>query len=96
MALIDKGDLKHDYSWPTEDPGDNPKDPDSNLFDRENGKEVLNVINDYAERRDITDKQQALKIETELHQNLSKDVTTQRGVMDWLDSIFAKDTKTRK
>lgn len=96
MALIGKGDLKHDYSWPTESPGDSPKDPDSNLFDREDGKEVLNVINEYADRRNITDKQKALKIETELHNNLSKDITTQRGVMDWLDSIFATDTRSRE
>lgn len=96
MALIKKGDLKHDYSWPSESPGDNPKDADSNLFDRENGKEVLSVINEYADRRNITDKQKALKIETELHNNLSEDITTQRGVMDWLDSIFAKDTESRK
>ena len=96
MALIKKGDLKHDYSWPSESPGDSPKKADSNLFDRENGKEVLSVINEYADRRNITDKQKALKIETELHNNLSEDITTQRGVMDWLDSIFAKDTEKRK
>lgn len=96
MALIEKGDLQHDYSWPTESPGDSPKDADSNLFDREDGKEVLNVINEYVDKRDITDKQKALKIETEIHNNLSKDITTQRGVMDWLDSIFAKDTESRK
>lgn len=96
MALIKKGDLKHDYSWPSESPGDSPKEADSNLFDRENGKEVLSVINEYADRRNITDKKEALKIETELHNNLSKDITTQRGAMDWLDSIFAKDTEKRE
>lgn len=76
----------------SESPGDSPGDADSNLFDRKSGKEV-SVINEYADWRNITDKQKALKIETEIHNNLSEDITTQRGVMDWLDSIFAKRTE---
>jgi hypothetical protein len=91
MALIEKGDLKYDYSWDAR-PGNNPVhegESDSNLFDRESGKEVLTIINEYASRRNITDKKEALRIERELHENLSRDITTQRDVMDWLDSIFS-------
>lgn len=99
MAIIEKGDLQYDYSWAPARPGHNPEhegEPDSNLFDREDGKAVLNIINEYSDRRNITDKKRALKIETELHQNLSQDITTQRGVMDWLDSIFKEKSSNRR
>ncbi len=95
MALIEKGDLQYDYSWTSQPGKSSKKEPDSNLFDREDGKAVLNLINEYAEDRNITDKKKARKIETELHQNLSQDVTTQRGVMEWLDSIFRESSSKR-
>lgn len=93
MSLIEKSDLKHDYSW-TSKPGENPKfegTPDSNLFDREDGHEVLYVINEYAKRNDITDKEKGLEMESHIHNNLGKEITTQRDVTDWLDSIFGSD-----
>lgn len=95
MSLIEKGDLQHDYSWPSDNPGSNPKDADSNLFDRENGKEVLHIINEYAKEENITDKKRALEIETKLHNNLSRDVSTQRDVFDWLRANFGSDKDGR-
>lgn len=93
MALIDKGDLKYDYNW-TSHPGETPMNegsPDSNLFNREEGYEVLELINKYADRTNLKDKEKALEIEEHLHESLGKDVTTQRSVMDWLDEIFGDE-----
>lgn len=93
MSLIEKGDLQYDYQW-TSHPGENPMhegSPDSNLFNREEGYEVLELINEYAERTDIEDKEKALEIERHLHESLGRDVTTQRSVMEWLDEIFGSE-----
>lgn len=91
MSLIDKGDLQYDYTWTSQPGGSKSDKPDSNLFDREDGKEVLHIINEYAKEENITDKKRALEIETKLHQNLSQDVSTQRDVFDWLKANFGSD-----
>ncbi|MDZ7691867.1 MAG: hypothetical protein U5K69_12190 [Balneolaceae bacterium] len=90
MALIEKGDLKYDYSW-TSNLGKNPKfegKPDSNLFDREEGHEVLYLINEYAKENNIDDKETAREIENQLRKNLDKNLTTQRSVFEWITSRF--------
>lgn len=94
MALISRGDLEYSgYTWSS-----NPKvEPrfhgmaDDNVFDRNDGNDVLYVINEYARENDIKDKKKALELEKEIHQNLSEDITTQRDVTDWLKSIFGRD-----
>ncbi len=54
----------------------------------ESGDDILNEINEYAKENNITDKKKGLEIESQIHKNLSKDVSTQRDVTDWLDSVF--------
>ena len=52
MALIKQNDLNLTYNWSTE-PGETAVDKDSItniLFDRERGDDVLNVLNNYAEK----------------------------------------------
>lgn len=91
MALISREDLKYtDYTWnsnPTVDPRFHGI-ADDNKFDRSDGNDVLYVINEYARENEIGDKKDVQFWEKEIHQNLSEDITTQRGVVDWLKSIF--------
>jgi hypothetical protein len=91
MALISREDLHYqDYKW-NSNPNVEPRfhgTVDNNMFDRSDGNDVLFVINEYADENDIRDKNQALELEREIHENLSKDISTQRDVSDWLKSIF--------
>ncbi len=92
MGLLNKSDLKFDYSWSTK-AGNNPitERKRGKYFNKDTGEDVLQLINDYAKEKNITDKKIGLDIESKIHKNLSNDVSTQRGVREWLNSIFAKD-----
>jgi hypothetical protein len=91
MALISRSDLQYeDYKW-NSNPNVDPRFhgiADNNAFDKTDGNDVLYVINEYARENDVRDKKQALELEREIHQNLAKDISTQRDVTDWLKSIF--------
>lgn len=93
MGLIEKGDLKFDYDWSSQ-PGDDPvkkEDIGSNVFNNNQGEDVLNMLNDYAEEHDITNKSDVLKAEDLLRNNLPKDLHTETDIMDWLWSKLRKD-----
>lgn len=69
MSLIDKSDLKYDYTWSSK-PAANPRsdtitqsDTQSRVFNREDGEGVLSMINEYAKDHEIEDKEEALRIE---------------------------------
>lgn len=92
MPILSKQDLEYDYSWNNrpqrqQDPKDQGS-ADNDMFDRNRGNDVLEAINNYARENEIEDKERALELEEEMHQNMSQDITTQRGVRDWLDNIF--------
>lgn len=92
MTLIEKKDLQYDYSW--NKPGNNPKSgekPESTVFDREEGSDVLSVINRYADEHDITDKSRALKMESRIRTEMHDDIGTHKEVYQWLKSAFGKD-----
>jgi hypothetical protein len=80
---ISKSDLLYkDYSW-TAIQGDNPKItgvPDSTLFNRHEGYEVLYLINHFA-LRNMGD---ANKLEKMIKNELPSDVRSQANVKNWL------------
>ncbi|MCQ8182648.1 hypothetical protein NP603_16120 [Methylomonas sp. SURF-1] len=86
MPLINKSELNYRYSW-TAIPGDNPKvtgEPDSTRFSRNEGYEVLYLINKLAEIWDFKKLASAHKIEKMIKNELPSDIQTQKGVKDWI------------
>jgi hypothetical protein len=93
MGLIEKDDLKFDYDWSSQ-PGDDPvkkEDIGSNVFNKNQGKDVLNMLNNYAEEHNITDKNDVLDAEGMLRDNLPKDLNTETNIIDWLWSELRKN-----
>ena len=86
MALITKDDLRFEYRW-TAVPGDDPTvsgPPDSTLFNRHEGYEVLYLINKIAEIGDLKQKESGLKIERMLKVKLPSDIVEQENVRRWI------------
>lgn len=95
VALIERTDLELDYNWSSK-PGDSPINKEnmgSEIFDNQKGEDVLNLLNDYAEKRNITDKKEILDAEAMLHEKLPKNLHTKENVMDWLWSALGHDEK---
>lgn len=86
MALISKSDLQYKYSWTAID-GDNPKvtgKPDSTMFNRNEGYEVLYLINKLAEIWNWKKKASCLKLETLIKEYLPSNVRSQENVENWI------------
>lgn len=87
MSLISKSDLFYkDYSW-TAVSGDNPKvtgEPDSTLFNRHEGYEVLYLINKLAEIWKLNKKASATKMEKMIRNHLPSDIRSQVNVKQWI------------
>lgn len=91
MSLIKRNDLKYDYTWSSK-PASAPRSDTkmktgsrSNMFSAQEGEGVLSFINDYAEKHGITDKQEALRIERLLRDELKERKMTREEVTLWLD-----------
>jgi len=94
MALIKRSDLKYekDYSW-TAVKGDDPKvtgEPDSTLFNRTEGYEVLYLINKLAGKWDFKTLSQGLKMEEMIKKHLPSDKRSQSNVAAWIKDNWAK------
>ncbi|REL24293.1 hypothetical protein DYD21_18980 [Rhodohalobacter sp. SW132] len=96
MSIINRKDLKYDYSWSTQ-PASKPRTEvtgkrgtPSEIFQREKGENVLSFINEYADAHDIKDKEEALRIERMLYEKLQNEQMTRREIRIWLDSQLAK------
>lgn len=97
MPLIDRSDLKYDYTWSTE-PAQAPrnettaeKETESKLFRRKDGDEVLEFINDYSDKYGIETKEDALEIERLLRDELKERDMTRREVQLWLHDHIQKE-----
>lgn len=78
--------LYNHYSW-TVLPGDNPKIsgvPDSTLFNRNEGYEVLYLINRFMSDTNIKNVESGQKIERMIRTGLPSDVRGQKNVVEWL------------
>lgn len=83
-----KSDLVYDdYSW-TAYGDDDPEvtgEPDSTLFNRKEGYEVLYLINKLAEIHSLKDIKSGQKIEKMIQDHLPGDVRSQENVKDWIE-----------
>lgn len=92
MSLITRSELKYDYSW-TALNGDNPKItrvPDSNLLNRNEGYEVLWLINKFAEKHNFKNKESAFKIERMIKLYLPENIRSKEKVVEWIESNWEK------
>lgn len=96
MALIHKNDLKYDYNWSTS-PATKPhnltteSENRTEVFDSNEGEEVLSFINEYADLHDIVSKEEALRIESLLQKKLEEDDMTRYEARQWLDEYLKSE-----
>ena len=83
-----KSDLAYDvYSW-TVLPGDDPKitgKPDSTLFSRYEGYEVLYMINKVLDHRGLTSATSGRKAESIIQERLPSTTRSQKKVFDFIN-----------
>ena len=95
MSLLFKIDLKYSYNWkpiPNEDSRISGIS-DTTLFDRNEGFEVLYVINSFAEKNGIERKETGLHIEKLIKENLPLNLRNQIHVMEWLEENMKEMVK---
>jgi len=86
MGIINKSELNYSYKWrpvPENDPRISGE-PDMTLFNRNQGTEVLYIINWIAERNKLKDLQDALKLERIIRENLPGIYRTQLHAISWI------------
>jgi hypothetical protein len=86
MSFTKTNMLYNHYSW-TALPGDNPKIsgvPDSTLFNRNEGYEVLYLINRFMNDNSLKNVESGQKIERMIRTGLPGDVRGQKNVVEWL------------
>lgn len=83
-----RSDLKYlDYSWKAL-PGDDPKisgKPDSTMFSRYEGYEMLYMINKVLEHRDLTSVTSGQKVESIIRIELPSDTRSQENVFKFVN-----------
>lgn len=93
MALFNKSDLYYsDYRW-TAHPGDDPHvtgEPDSTLFNKHEGYELLYLINKMAEKHGFMQKESGEKIEKMIHDHLPSNIRSQQDVQKWIEDNWKK------
>ena len=92
MALLSRSDLRFNYSWSAIIP-DDPRisgQPDSTLLNRNEGYEVLYLINTFADLNRFKIKEAGHKIERIIRNHLPVDVRNQENVVSWLNSNWEK------
>lgn len=94
MDLMQKSDLRFtDYSWKASDRRDDPRvtgKPDSTLFSRHEGYEVLYLINAIAAEHRLASKADGHKLERMIRQHLPSDVRSQADVKRWLEQNWPR------
>lgn len=85
MALLNRSDLKLQYSWSAVAP-DDPRitgKPDSTLLNRQEGYEVLNFINSFAAEHGFKNKETGWKVERMLQKHPGA-IRSHKNVKAWL------------
>jgi len=96
MSIIKKDDLKYKYNWSTS-PASKSRDlttetdSKSEMFNAEDGGDVLSFINEYADSNEILDKEEALRIEQLLKEKMEKDYMTRNEAREWLNDYLKSD-----
>lgn len=86
MALITKDDLRFGYRWTAvqEDDPTVSGPTDSTLFNRNEGYEVLYLINKIAEIGELKQKESGLKIERMIKMKMPSNIVGQENVRRWI------------
>ena len=95
MSLLYRMDLKYNYNWrpiPSEDPRISGTS-DSTLFNRNEGFEVLYIINLFAEKHGIDQKETGFKIEKLIKEQLPLNLRNQNHVTEWLEGNMDEITR---
>ena len=89
MPLFNKTDMTYNgYQW-TAYPNDNPKvtgNPDSTRFNRNEGYEVLYLVNTLANGWNLNQVEDCQKIEKMIHKGLPSNIIMQIEVKNWIKS----------
>jgi hypothetical protein len=88
MSLLSRSDLRFIYSWSAilpDDPRISGK-PNSTLLNRNEGYEVLYLINTFADLNSINIKKSGHKIERMIRNHLPGDIRKQEAVVNWINS----------
>lgn len=86
MTLLTKDDLALDYSWEAID-GDDPDErgvPDSSLLHRDEGYEIIDFINSFAEKYELKEKKSGLKIEQMIKFHMPSNIRSKEKIENWL------------
>jgi hypothetical protein len=90
MSLLYRSDLHYFYNWRPIPVGDSriSGSYDTTLFDRNEGLEVLYLINTFADSHGIKQKETGLRIEKLIKETLPVNLRNQIHVMEWLEEYF--------
>lgn len=87
MNLINRRDLVFDdYQWRGHR-STNPEisgEPDMTPFNRNDGEEVLYLINKIADDNDLKKTSSARKLERMIHDRLPQEISTQKRAVQWI------------
>ena len=88
MNFYKRSDMIYKYNW-YPDGGDDVKlrgEPDHSLFHRDEGYEVLYLINKFGEATGRTTISDGNKAERLINEKLPADVRSQKNVKEWLEN----------
>jgi hypothetical protein len=90
MNLLSKADLNYFYNWRPIPDWDSRISgcTDTTLFDRNEGLEVLYLINTFSEKHGISHKVTGLQIEKLIKETLPVNLRNQIHVMEWLEEFI--------
>ena len=95
MFLFSRSDLKFLYNWKPI-PNDDPRisgTPGTTLFNRNEGFEMLYLINTFAEKHGILEKDICSQIEKSIKKELPLNLRSQIHVIEWLDENMNRIVK---
>ena len=87
MNQINRDNLKYSYNW-RPIPEDDPRisgEPDSTLFNRHEGLEILFIINKYKEKYGLGDLSQCESLERIIKEVVPRNNRSQIHVFEWLE-----------
>jgi hypothetical protein len=87
MEQIRRDNLRYSYNW-RPIPEDDPRisgEPDSTLFNRNEGLEILFIINTYREKYGLSDLSQCEIIERIIKEVVPRNFRSQIHVFEWLE-----------
>jgi hypothetical protein len=87
LEQIRKTNLRYSYNW-RPIPEDDPRisgEPDSTLFNRNEGLEILYIINEYREKYGLSDLYQCEFLERTIKEVVPRNLRSQIHVFEWLE-----------